>query len=256
MTEVAVVSDEFQTVRGKRAAPWKALIFGVPGVGKSSLAAQAPGVFFLDLENGLDRIDCWRTPTRLTTYQELIKWMKWAIENPEVKTIAIDTIDEVEKILAQKALDLYNAEVKTQATTISDVPYGRGTDLLVAEWRRFIDVIERVHARGKNVLFVGHEQVQKFENPSDANYDFYTVNLHKKTAPVVIAKLDACLFAKYESIVKGAVDNKGRELPKGKAVGTGSRVLVTQQGGSWVAKNRFGLPEQVEMNAKIFEMFQ
>lgn len=243
---------EFKPIRGKVASPWKALIYGQPGVGKSSLANQAPGVFFLDLENGLNRIDCWKTPERLLTYEDIVSWMKWAIENPEVKTIAIDTIDEMEKILAAKALALYNEDVRSPVSTLADIPYGRGADLLVSEWRKFIEIIERVVARGKNLLLIGHEQVQKFENPSDANYDFYTVNLHKKAAPVVIAKLDAVLFARFENIVKGAVDNKGKELPKGKAVSTGQRVLVTTQGASWIAKNRMNLEETMPMTGEVF----
>ena len=257
MTEQAVVADEFQTVRGRRPSPWKALIFGAPGWGKSTLAAKAPGVFFLDLENGLERVeDCWRTPTRLTTYDEVMKWTKWAVENPEVQTIAYDTIDEVEKILSAKALAVYNADVRTPALTLADIPYGRGTELLVMEWRKFVDVIERIHARGKNVLFVGHEQIVKFENPSDAPFDFYTVNLHKKSVPVVLAKLDAVLFAKFESIVKGAIDNKGKELPKGKAISTGNRILLTTQGASWTAKNRMNLEPTLsaDIGAKIFEL--
>jgi hypothetical protein len=95
--------------------------------------------------------------------------------------------------------------------------------------------------------FTGHEQIVKFENPSDANFDFYTVNVHKKAAPVVTAKLDAVFYATYETFVAG-VDAKG----KGKASGQGRRILRCQQGASWIAKNRFGMPDVVPLDAQVF----
>jgi hypothetical protein len=143
-------------------------------------------------------------------------------------------------MLSEKVVETWNLSNK-RVKTVGDIPYGRGGDLIVAEWREMIGYFDRVVEAGKNVLLIGHEQIVKFENPTDANYDFYTVNIHKKAAPVVVAKLDAVLFARLETAVKG-------DDEKGKAISTGRRLLHTSQAASYVAKNRFGLGEVIDMD--------
>lgn len=238
--------DPFRVIKGIQPAAWKMLVYGVPGVGKSSFAAFAPSPIFLDLENGLGRIDCVKTPHRLQTLDEVMDWLRWFVRAGEYKTVVIDTIDELERLLATKVVEEWNRN-NAKVKTVSDIPYGRGGDLLVNEWRQFMQIFEYIYSVGKNVLLIGHEQVIKFENPTDANYDFYTVNIHKKSAPVVTAKLDAVLFARFETVIKSAKDGKG------KAVTTGDRVLYTTQGASWVAKNRFRLDGVVPMDESLFE---
>lgn len=240
------VPDPFQVKRGVTASPWKVLIYGRPGVGKSTLATSAPSPLFLDLENGLSRVDCAKTPKRLTSLDEVKDWLRWFLKNPEFKTVVIDTIDELERFLAINVVTAWNASNK-RVKTVADIPYGRGGDLLVAEWKEVIDIFDIITAAGKNILLIGHEQINKFENPSDDNYNFYSVNLHKKCEPVVTAKLDAVLYARYETIVKDADDGKG------KAVTTGRRVLNTTHGGSYVAKSRFVMPETVPMDKGVFD---
>ena len=238
----------FQIIEGIQPAAWKALIYGAPGVGKSSLGAFAPSPLFIDLENGLARVNCAKTP-KLSSMEEVKDALRYVVQSQKYKTAVIDTIDELEKLLTQKVLLEWNAANKVKAKTLADIPYGRGGDLIVNEWRNLIEVFNILVERGKNVLLIGHEQVVKFENPTDANYDFFTVNIHKKAAPVVMAKLDAVLFARFEAIVKESQSGKG------KAVATGERVLMTNQGASWIAKNRFQLPERMPLDGKLFESF-
>jgi len=46
--------------RGVQASPVKAVIHGVEGIGKTTLAAQWPNPLILDTEDGSKRIDCAR----------------------------------------------------------------------------------------------------------------------------------------------------------------------------------------------------
>lgn len=242
------VVQEFKTSKGRHPSAWMVAIYGQPSVGKSELAAKAPGAFFLDLENGLRYIDCWKTEDRITTYDDVIKWMTWAAHNDEVKTLVFDTLDELEKMLQVRAVEAYNRDAKKKVSDYPEIPYGRGPDFLTYEWRRFLDLCDRFRGRGRNVLFVGHEAIQKFANPTDSDFNYYSPNIEKKAIPVFLAKLDAMLFARFEVLLKEVNDDG-----KGKAVGTGRRILFTNNGTSWVGKNRFSLEPQVEMNAALFE---
>ncbi len=245
MTELVAVPDPFAVIHGRQPAAWKVLIYSCPGTGKSTWATFAPKPIFLDLENGLARIDCSKTPKQLQSLEEVTDWLRWFIKS-EYETVVIDTIDELEKFLAAKVVAAWNRDSKPKVDTVSDIPYGRGGDLLVARWREFITILDHVQKAGKNVLLVGHEQIVKFENPLGANYDFYTVNIHKKAAPVVMAKLDGVFFARIDTYFKGEKDGKG------KAVAAGERVLYTTQGGSFVAKSRFDLPDSLPLDGAVF----
>jgi hypothetical protein len=234
-------ADEFELASGLEPAPWKMLIYGQPGVGKSTIATKAPAPIFLDLESGLKYIKCTKNRRKLQSFDDIIKWLTWVSSKNEFKTVVIDTIDELEKMLSAVVVADYNQGSRVKVKTVADIPYGRGGDLVANEWKRFIRIADRLNELGKNVLLTGHEQVVRFENPSDANYDFFTINIHKKAAPVVTAKLDAVLYARFQTYVKDPSDGKG------KAVGTGERILCTAPAASWTAKNRFDLPETMPL---------
>lgn len=240
------VGSPFLPADGFAPKAWKIGIYGTPGVGKSMMATHAPNPYFLDLENGLREFDVKKTPFVLTTLAEVIDCLRWVIKQ-DYKTIVIDTVDELERMLSAKVVAAYNSDAKRPVKTVGEIPYGKGGDVLAEEWRGFLSILDKLNAAGKNVILVGHEQIVKFENPEDANYDYYTLNVHKKAAPILTAKLDALLFARFETLVKD------KDEGKGKAVGTGERVIHAQQGASFIAKNRFGLPAKMKLDQTLFE---
>src|SRR4029078_13367683 len=44
--------------RGRTRRPPRLLVYGTPGIGKSTFGSQAPNPIFLPTEDGLDEIDC------------------------------------------------------------------------------------------------------------------------------------------------------------------------------------------------------
>lgn len=230
-----------QVIKGKVGAPWAVICYGQAGIGKSSWAARAPKPLFIDLEDGLARIDCDRLPV-VTTYAELVAALKFAVES-DYKTIVFDTADALEKILIQHVCERGNKE------SLADFGYGKGEVALRAEWTKIINAILRLKMHGKNVLMTAHDMVQRVEDPSMDSYDRYTLNIDKKAAPAVVAAMDAVFFARYETILKDRDDSKNA---KKRAVGTGKRILHTLEEPAFVAKNRFGLPAVVPMSVGLF----
>lgn len=242
MEEIPPVTELFPIIKGKTPSSWSMLIYGTPGCGKSSLGAQAPKPFFLDLEDGLSRIDgCERSPV-LRNWAEVHRWLGFAFKTQDYQTIVIDTLDAMEGILTQKILASHRDKV-----TLSDFGYGKGHDILEAEWLKVLGILGQIKATGKNILLIGHEQIQKFEDPSSENYDRFNIKVHRKSASIITAKMDAVLFARYEVFFKEKEGTK-----KKRAAGTGERLLHTVEAPCWVAKNRFGLPDIVPMDAELF----
>lgn len=230
--------------RGLKPAAWKVLVYGVPGIGKSTLASYAPSPYFLDLEGGINQLDVAASPKRLTSLIEVYDEIRWFKGQDEFKTLVVDSIGEMERMLeARIVADWGKSDVKT----VADIPYGRGGEMLVGAWNDLLEGFDRLTDAGKNILFTGHETVLTFENPSDANYSYHTINSHKKTAPKIFARLDGVFFARYEMFVTGA-DAKG----KGKASGQGRRVLHTQERPTWKAKTRWTMPEVVPLDKNVF----
>jgi hypothetical protein len=235
-----VKAPPFEIRKGKRQAPWKVLLYGVPSIGKSTLASYAPKPFFLDLENGLDRVDC--ESVACSGYEDVLAKLQWFVTS-DYQTIVFDTVGEIDKMLAQRVCTKGNKE------SLADFGYGKDGVLMAAAWHSFMDILSRVQLRGKNVILVGHEQVETVKDPTSENYDRYSPNINKKALTTVVAKMDAVLFARYEILLKEKETAEG----KMRAVGTGKRLLYCQDSPAYVAKNRFGLPDKVPMERTIFE---
>ena len=96
-------------------------------------------------------------------------------------------------------------------------------------------------------MLTAHAQMRKFEQPDELGaYDRWELKMLKQTAPMVKEWADIILFCNYKTMVVN-VDNKGAAKGKNKAQG-GRRVMYTSHHPCWDAKNRFGLPDELEMS--------
>jgi len=235
-----------EIVTGKLASPWVALIYGVPGVGKSTLAGHAPNPVFINLENGLDRVGVERTP-HLKTFAEFFEAMKWA-KNSQYDTVAIDTMSSLEDMLVSEILMEANAgkDKKYHATNLSDkeaFPYGAGFQVLKSKWAYVMVLIQKLQDAGKNVVCISHESVLRYQNPEGEDYDRYSPNIQKRSVDFVISQMDGVFFVQYDRLIRV------KEGPMGKAIkyaqDTGKRTIQTIEKVTALAKNRFNLKPQL-----------
>lgn len=220
-------------------APFKIVLYGVAGIGKSSLAAKSSNPLFLDLEGGLARIDADKTP-RLETWEQVIEALKFAYQSKDYDTIVVDTLDGLEELIRKHVCRANSWK------SIEQAGYGKGYVLMLECLQNFLDICDKLN---KNVILIGHEQIKTFASPDQDSYDRYFLKMHTKLSGVIVARADAVLFAQYESVLKGdrADDTRLR------AIGTGKRIIRTQETPAYIAKNRFNLEPTIEMNPSIFE---
>ena len=103
-TEKVSVLNRIQTV-SERPSYIKCLIYGEPGVGKTTFAATAPNVLFVDVEHGTNSL---LNSKEFNNVQVLsikdwndIEELYWELKAgalPEIETIVIDTISELQKL--------------------------------------------------------------------------------------------------------------------------------------------------------------
>ena len=238
-----------EIISGKLESPWSLLIYGVPGVGKSTLASYAPKPVFANLENGLERIGVDRSP-HLKDWGSFFQFMKWA-KDSDYQTIAIDTMGSLEDMLVKEMLKEVNEgkDPKHHAESINDkeaFPYGSGGMILKAKWALVITMIEKLQSVGKNVVCVAHESITRVNNPDGEDYDRFAPNIHKKSIDLVVGKMDGVFFCKHERVMR-VKDGFGKQIKY--AQDTGKRIIQTTEKVTALAKNRFGMPASMPFNS-------
>lgn len=138
------------------------LLYGTPGIGKTTLALSAPDPILIDFDHGIARVKAYhRTPTILcSNYEEVLE----DIESPEVracKTLIIDTGGAFVTYLQDWAMRSNPAVNKQKNGAISLKGFGA----VKQEFQRFTSYACNV--LNKNVIYIFHadEQKDKDGNP-------------------------------------------------------------------------------------------
>jgi hypothetical protein len=229
-----------QVKRGRIAAPIKALVYGVEGVGKSTLGAGLPEPLFICAESGTEQLDVARLPEPRAWSEVLGALDELAAGGHGYQSVVVDTVDWLEPLLWDHLC------TKHKWSSIEAPGYGKGYVEALSEWRQLLRRLDQVRAAGLHVLLLAHATVRRVSPPDLEAYDRYSLKVNEKAAALVREWADAVLFAQYEvSTAKGRTDRVA------KAYSTGERVLRTVYSASWDAKNRWGLPETVPLDAHV-----
>jgi len=122
--------------------------------------------------------------------------------------------------------------------------YQQGPDVAVNDWLLLLQRLDQLRtAQGMTILLLSHTKVGPFKNPSGDDYDRYMADCHQKTWAPTCKWADAVLLGKYVDVV-AKEDDSNR---KGKGTGMDSRVIYTRYRNSWDAKNRYGMPESIDL---------
>lgn len=226
-----------EILKGKQKTPWSIIIYGVAGIGKSTMAAMAPNPLVIDLEGSVARINVDKTP-RINDWDHFLEAIKLASAS-DYQTVVIDTVSGLENIMTKKILD----DDGQDKTSLADFGYNRGFRLLASYYSLASTIVERLKAKGKNVALVGHETVEKVENPGGENFGRYTLQGYKDGTPHLINSVDAVLLNKFELMIRNKDEKDFSGKSKKQAAGSGQRLLYTQERPHFEAKNRFKLDE-------------
>jgi len=152
-------------VSGKKTKPRRTLLYGVHGIGKSTWAAQAPNCLLLNLEDGLDDIDCERTEhlQSLESVNEALIWL--ANDKHKYQHIAIDSADWLEGLI--------HAEVAKKAgKDFADIGFGNGYKSALKYWDEItfkLDWLRKEKSIG--VILLAHCAIKKHSDPETDSYD-------------------------------------------------------------------------------------
>lgn len=230
-----------QVVKGKIDRPPLIVLYGTDGVGKSTFAANAPKPIFIGAENGTDQLDVARMP-RVSTWQDILESVdELGTQKHEYKTLVLDSADWAEPMLWKELCRRHGKK------DIEAFGYSKGYNVALDDWAVLLSKLERARdASGMGVIVLAHSIVRTFKNPfADGDFDRYEMSLHPKAAGKWRQWADCVFFATYEQFAR---EVGGRA----KGVTTGARVVHTERGAAFDAKNRFNLPEVLPLDYAAF----
>jgi hypothetical protein len=233
-----------ESIKRSVSGPPRIVIYGVPGIGKTTWAASAPAPIFIPIEDGFGDLDVPTFP-KPNTFGEVLDCIA-ALANGDhpYQTVVLDSLDKLEPLLW--------ADVCAQAgkKSIEDFGYGKGYVAAAQEWRNVLAGFDALRDRGMTVVLIAHSAVVRVEPPEMDGFDRYQMRLHKTAEACVSDWADCVLFANYKmhAIVSG---EKGNERRRGTSDGT--RVVHTNERAAWRAKNRYSLPDQMPLDWPAFQ---
>ena len=96
------------------------------------------------------------------------------------------------------------------------------------------------------IVQIAHTDIKRFDSPKSEPYDRYVIKLHSKASALLQEHSDIVLFANFRiSTIKSDVGFNKKVI---RALGSGERLLHTAERPAFLAKNRYALPDTLEMS--------
>lgn len=229
--------------------PPSIVVNAVEGWGKTSLAAFAPSplIVMAPGEAGYRTLlGAGSVPVadvaEPQTWTDLLALVREMVDTDTGhKTIVLDALGGIERLCHEHVC---RKDFNGNWGESGFMSFGKGPKLAISEWNRLLASLDELREkRGVMVIVLSHSTVKTHKNPMGADFDQYIAAVDGKTWDATARWTDAILFGKFETIVD-AVD---RSSKKGKGIGGTDRVLYTEQRDAFVAKNRYSLPDRIDI---------
>lgn len=233
--------------------PYRIMVYGPEGVGKSTLGAKAERPIFIAAEGGSDQLtDRNGVPVHelegVKTWDEMMNAVaSLAKEKHDFKTLVLDSADWLEALAHKKILKDFPGKT---ITTVSG-GYGSGYRQTQNMFQELIAQLSGLReSRGMNIIFTAHSHVKPVKDPDAIeDYDAYEIKCHELVSSALREWVDALFFVRFKTHVKGSSDEKSRA----RAFGDDERILYTVKRPAFQAKNRYGIPSEMSFGLNVWD---
>ena len=226
-------------------------IYGPGGIGKTTLAATAPGpVAFFNLDDSLPVLGPSLSGCDIRRVDGIAGWedVRIALHGEgweEVRTIVIDSATKAEELaLAWTLVNIPHEKEGVLIRRIEDYGYGKGYQHLYETFLTLLSDLDQHVRAGRNAVLICHDCTATVPNPKGEDYIRWEPRLQNPSSGKASIRLrvrewlDHLLYVGY--------DVECAKHHNGKAQGHGSRTIYPQEMPWCMAKSRT-LADPVEL---------
>jgi hypothetical protein len=219
-------------------------IAGDPGLGKSTLAATFPDAICLSVEDGMHRVrEDLRPVCVVTKTYDRIKEALGAINKGDhgYKTLIIDSVTELDTVFCEYTVA--NDPKSPKSILQAAGGYGNGPKAVARMHENLRQACYNIHKnQGIHVVFIAHADTERMDLPDKDPYMRYSFRMMKESVKPYINNVDFVGFVRQEIFLHG---EEGQRVKK--ARGSGDRVLDCVSRPSTVAKNMYGINDDLPL---------
>lgn len=215
-------------------SPQRILIYGVQGLGKTTFGATFEAPILLRTEDGAGAINIPTFPQTASCVEDVYQAIEALHGDHAFKTLVLDSLDWLEPLVHEYTCRTYNIK------SIEEPGFGKGYIMADDVWRTVLSGLDSLrHNKKMNIVCIAHSEIKTHTPPDGEPFDRYQMRIQKRPFAMWQEWADMVLFVNYRrNLVKQAGDKK-------RAEGTGERIIYTQERPAYMAKNRWGLPEEI-----------
>jgi len=226
---------------GQLNEPWRIVIYGVEGVGKTTLGTDAENAIVLGSEGGTSHMAHVTRAPRPRVWQDVFDFLQQLLtrEHP-YKTLVVDSLDWLEPIIWEAVCK----KARVEKIEKVDGGFGKGYVAAFDEWRELLHKLDELRETTRmQIILIAHSHVKRTPNPDGGDFERHQLAIHQKAADLVKQWADMLLFARFKD---ATAEVNGRI--KGVDTGAAKRVLHTEHRATFDAKNRVGLPPEIPLD--------
>lgn len=216
-------------IEGVTATAPKVMIYGLSGVGKSTLASKLKNPLFLDFEGGLNYLGVKRTKQ----YQDLEKFYEdlkviYHSKEHQFDTLVIDSVDWMVRKVVEKAagISLNNLE---ETLNRSNGGYGNGKQVLENHIRtKLLPTLVALNKKGYGICLIAHADKKHIMDADGVDVEQISPKIDLNTMNVFVEWCDNVFYLKKDA--------------------EGKRKLVLESDNTALAKNRLGKTGEVDID--------
>ncbi len=217
---------------GTSKLPPRIMMYGLPGIGKSTFAANFPTPIFVQTEDGLRQVVCSKFPLAQNLGQVFEYLSALVREKNDFQTIVIDSLDWLEQLIWAAVCE--NEEVES----IERIGYGKGYVFALGYWKQIVKILDQLNLQGKIILLLAHAVAEDYSDPEVSSLKRFTPRLYKTARSLLIEYADIVFFGTRKfGAARGDQDNP--------------RVVRTETSPISVGKKRYNIPDELPLDARV-----
>jgi hypothetical protein len=219
--------------------PPRIVIYGVEGIGKTKFGVDSPSPIILQTEDGLGEFVVPHFPLAKSfdDVREALETL--AAGGHGYETLVVDSIDWLQELIWKKVA------LENSVKSIEEIGYGKGYLFAVDHWIDYTNALNYLRDQGMTIIQIAHSEIKRFDDPNNDPYDRYQIKLHKSASAKIREHCDAVLFANYR--ISTTQSDSGFNK-KSRAIGSGERLLFSEERPGYMAKNRFNMPHELPLD--------